>query len=103
LHWLPRLTAGISLRVPEPVARGAPDAAYPLPWTVLRWIPGEPYGDDAVADEAAAASALAVFVRELRATPVADAPPAGRRPLHELDEMTRAAIAQAAGAIDARA
>ena len=80
-HWLPRLAPRISLGIPEAVARGTPDAAYPFPWAVVRWIPGEPYGDDAVADERAAAAALAEFVGELRdAAPVAGAPPAGRRP-----------------------
>jgi aminoglycoside phosphotransferase (APT) family kinase protein len=101
-RWLPRLAPRLPLRVPEPVARGEPDAAYPLPWSVFRWIPGAPYDDD-VADEPAAAAALAAFVTALRAIPVDGAPPAGRRPLAELDEMTRSAIDRAGGAIDAAA
>jgi len=47
-----------------------------------------------VADERAAAIELARFVTELRAVPVtAGAPPGGRRPLRELDAVTREALA----------
>ena len=47
--------------------------------------------------------ALARFVHELRAIDPAGAPPAGRRPLAELDDVTREAIAAARGVIDADA
>jgi len=90
--WLPRLAPGLSLRVPEPVALGRPGTDYPLPWAVFRWLEGETYAG--VADERAAATELARFVTELRAVPVtAGAPPGGRRPLRELDAVTREALA----------
>ena len=50
-EWLPRLAPALSLRVPEPVARGAASAEYPFPWAIYRWIEGEPYADERVADE----------------------------------------------------
>ena len=51
-----------------------------------------------VADERAAAIELARFVTELRAVPVtAGAPPGGRRPLRELDAVTREALAASIG------
>ena len=91
-EWLPRLAPVLSLDVPEPVALGRPGAGYPFPWGLFRWLEGETYAG--VADERAAAVALARFVAELRAVPVtADAPPGGRRPLRELDAVTREAIA----------
>ena len=90
-EWLPRLAPALSLRVPAPVALGRPGAGYPLPWAIFRWLEGETYAG--VADERSAASELARFVTELRAIPVTvDAPPGGRRPLRELDTVTREAL-----------
>ena len=31
-RWLPTLAPQLSLGVPEPVAKGAPENGYPLPW-----------------------------------------------------------------------
>jgi aminoglycoside phosphotransferase (APT) family kinase protein len=92
LEWLPRLN--VSLPIPEPVFGGVPDEGYPFPWAVYRWIEGAPYDD--TTDERAAAEALATFVLELRAHDVAGAPPAGRAPLAELDEVTRPLLSGAA-------
>jgi aminoglycoside phosphotransferase (APT) family kinase protein len=64
---LPRLAARLTLGVAEPVGLGRPTPAYPSGWAVYRWIAGRPYAEELVDDEAAAAAALAGFVRELRA------------------------------------
>lgn len=101
--WLPRLRGRLTLQVPEPVAWGSPTEEYPLPWAVYSWVEGDPYDDALVDDEVRAANDLARFVRELRAGPVDDAPSTGRRPLLELDEATRLAIAEAADVLDAAA
>ena len=101
--WLPRLSERISLRVPEPVAEGRPTDEYPLPWAVYRWVDGDQYEDELVADERGAAEDLARFVRELRAGPVAGGPAAGRRPLAVLDEVTREAIVEAGDLLDTAA
>lgn len=98
--WLPRLAPHLALRVPEPVATGRPTSEYPLPWAILRWIEGRPYADALVQDEREAAGALAGFVAELRRINPVGAPRGGRRPLHELDEVTRAAIVASASVID---
>ena len=92
LEWLPRLAPHLPVPVPQVVATGEPGAGYPLRWAVLRWIEGEPYADDVVADEVVVARRLAAFVRALRAVDAAGAPVAGRRPLAELDVETRAAL-----------
>jgi aminoglycoside phosphotransferase (APT) family kinase protein len=110
-EWLPRLAPSLSLRVPEPVALGEPGYGYPFEWGIYRWLDGAAYAGEAgestaggggaiagrhgvVADERDAAVALAGFVAELRAVPVtADAPPGGRRPLRELDAVSREALA----------
>ena len=89
-EWLPRLAGRLSLVVPKPVAKGEPAGSYPFPWAIYGWIDGQPYADGLVADEAAAAADLARFVTELRDVDVpVGAPPGGRRPLRELDAMTR--------------
>jgi aminoglycoside phosphotransferase (APT) family kinase protein len=98
--WLPRLAPHLSLRAPKPVSAGRPAAEYPFAWAVYRWLAGQPYADDLVADEREAAADLAQFVLELRGLDPAGAPRAGRRPLRELDADTREAIESAAGVID---
>jgi aminoglycoside phosphotransferase (APT) family kinase protein len=103
LEWLPRLAASVSLRIPEPVARGRPGNGFPFPWAVYRWIEGRPYDDALVDDEGRAAEALAGFVRELGRLDPRGAPRAGRLPLRHLDEWTRAAIRSSRDGIDAEA
>ena len=102
-HWLPRLAPHLSLRVPTPIAVGRPTAAYPQRWAIYEWIDGRPYDDERVGDEEEAAETLATFLTELRCIDTAGAPRAGRRPLPELDDVTREAIAASSGVIDADA
>jgi len=103
VSWLPRLAPHLSVRVPEPVATGLPAHGYPFHWAIYRWIEGDPYRDDLVSDERSAAEDLARFVLELRRMDTLGAPRGGRRPLRELDAVTRAAIASSHDAIDADA
>jgi aminoglycoside phosphotransferase (APT) family kinase protein len=92
-RWLPKLRPCLSLRVPEPVTKGNPTSQYPFCWAIYRWIDGQAYSDELVADEQQAAADLAQFVTELRRIdPGGGAPRGGRRPLRELDAETRAAI-----------
>jgi aminoglycoside phosphotransferase (APT) family kinase protein len=102
-RWLPRLAPRLSLRVPEPVARGRPTDSYPFSWAIYGWIDGQQYADALVDDEGRAAGELAQFVRELRRIDPAGAPRGGRRPLRELDTATRSAIESARGVIDSDA
>lgn len=100
VRWLPELAPQLPLTIPEPVRLGKPCADHPLPWAVYRWIDGDPY-DALAADERPVAADLARFVAALRAVDPVGAPPAGRRPLAELDEVTRAAIAASGDLVDA--
>ena len=102
-RWLPWLAPQVPLRIPEPVAEGRPASGYPFPWAIYRWIDGQPYADELVADEQRAARDLAQFVAELRTIDPAGAPRAGRRPLRELDAGTRTAIDSSRKVIDAGA
>ena len=104
LHWLPKLAPHLSLRVPEPIGKGQPASSYPFSWAIYKWIDGQPYSDELVADEHQAAKDLAQFVVELRRVdPAVGAPRGGRKPLGELDAVTRAAIESARGVIDSDA
>jgi aminoglycoside phosphotransferase (APT) family kinase protein len=98
--WLPRLAPHLTLAIPEPVAQGSPTAAYPYPWAIYRWLEGLPYADDLIRDEREAALDLTLFIRELRSVDTRGAPPGGRRPLLELDSVTRSAIAACRDLVD---
>ena len=98
---LPYLAPNLPLRIPEPVALGAPREYYPFQWAVYRWLEGVPYADDIVHDEQEAAADLARFIVQLQQVKVlSDAPKAGRRPLQELDVQTRKALEASANVID---
>ncbi|WP_407541944.1 phosphotransferase (plasmid) [Deinococcus radiomollis] len=43
-RWLPVLAASLTWPVPVPVALGQPNRDYPFPWSVYRWLDGQPAG-----------------------------------------------------------
>ncbi len=101
-RWLVKLAPQLSLEVPKLYSLGTPTEAFPHPWAIYFWIEGQPYAAGIVENEIQMARDLANFVQELRAIDVElpDAPPAGRKPLAELDEMTRNAIDASAEFLD---
>ena len=103
LRWLPTLAPHLSLRIPEPVGKGHPTSSYPFSWALYGWIDGQPYSGKLVDDERQAAKDLACFVTELRPIDSIGAPRGGRKPLRELDAITREAIESARGVIDVEA
>jgi aminoglycoside phosphotransferase (APT) family kinase protein len=76
-RWLPVLARHLSLRIPEPVALGRPSDEFPRPWSVYRWIEGEPASVEGIASLTAFASDLACFLRELYAIDAGGGPPPG--------------------------
>ncbi|MFJ5231053.1 phosphotransferase [Kitasatospora sp. NPDC088391] len=68
--WLPRLGPALPFAVPEPVHEGVPDEAFPLAWSVYRWIEGGTPGPGSVRDWAAFGAELAAAVRALHALPL---------------------------------
>ncbi|MDG4800894.1 aminoglycoside phosphotransferase family protein [Micromonospora sp. WMMD980] len=72
------LARHLPLPVPEPVATGAPDAGYPYPWSVRRWLPGDTLASVGNLDRAAVARDLGGLLAALRRVPTAGGPAAGR-------------------------
>ena len=108
-RWLPYLAPHLPLRIPEPVAAGEATEAYPSEWAVYRWLPGRPATDVAPNDPAAAADALAAFIRALHAIDASEGPgPSAANyqrgaPLAPRDASARQGLAALAGEIDVEA
>ncbi|MFJ6516194.1 aminoglycoside phosphotransferase family protein [Streptomyces sp. NPDC091406] len=104
-RWLPRLAEQLPFPVPLPLAQGAPDKAFPRPWSVCTWLDGtNPSPGDASSSSDLLAADLAELVLALRRIDPADAPPAYRsEPLASRDPATREALAALGGVVDAEA
>lgn len=102
-HWPTVLAPHLPVEVPVPVALGRPGEGFPLPWTVLRWIPGRNPVVGALPDPHGLALDLAEFIRALREIDPVGGPRQNRGvPLGspDRDSATRAAIAQLHDDID---
>jgi len=105
-RWLPALAPLLPLPVPELVAAGRPTSEFPRPWSVYRWIAGEPAAPGQVTDQVGFASGLARFLSAFQALDTTGGPPAGDHnfwrggPLATYDEQTRQLIHLAADEID---
>lgn len=64
-EWLPRLAPLMPCSVPEPLHAGSPTTAYPLPWSIYRWIDGDEAQPETVQDWSTFGTDLATVVREL--------------------------------------
>lgn len=107
-HWLPYLAKRLPLPIPEPLAKGKPSQEYPFPWSVYRWLDGEPLalqlpGTDLVQ----LARDVAAFLSVLHAVDASDGPPAGAHNFHRggsllvYDAEARAAIEAVSDEVDA--
>ncbi|MEO5806856.1 aminoglycoside phosphotransferase family protein [Devosia sp.] len=74
-HWLPLLAPQLPIPVPVPLATGKPTADFPWPWSVYRWIDGEPVSRSI--DKLALAGDVAGFLGALQLIDATDGPPAG--------------------------
>ncbi len=105
-QWLPQLAPFLPLAIPVPLAKGAPGADYPWPWSVYHWIEGDNATHDHITDPAQVATTLAQFIAAMqRIDPTGGPPPRPDNsfrggPLVRRDEPARAAIAALHGALD---
>ncbi|MDP9331703.1 MAG: aminoglycoside phosphotransferase family protein [Actinomycetota bacterium] len=97
-RWLPILARHLPLRIPEPVAMGQPGSGFPRPWSIYRWIDGEPASVDRMAEVTAFASDLADFLAALYAIDARAGPAPGKHsffrggPVDTYDEQSRRSI-----------
>jgi aminoglycoside phosphotransferase (APT) family kinase protein len=61
-RWLPVLAAQLPLPIPEPLAKGVPGNGFPRPWSVYRWIDGDPATAEGITDMPRFAADLADFL-----------------------------------------
>ncbi len=98
-HWLPELAKHLPFAIPAPLAVGSPGFGYPWPWSVYRWVSGEPASMGQIGDPELFADDLARFQNALRAIDADTGPPAGGHnfglggPLSCYDSQMRRAIA----------
>lgn len=103
-RWLPVLGPHLPLAVPLPVASGEPEAAFPYPWGVVQWLPGELATLERLDDPVQAALDLAAFVHALRRVDATGGPLHHRgSPVRLCDEMVRRGVAGLRGELDAAA
>ena len=97
-HWLPVLAPQLPLPIPRLVARGEPDAEFPYPWSVYRWLDGEPASTARIRDLSDFATTLARFLNALGRVDATNGPAPGQHnffrgaPLGTYEEETIAAI-----------
>jgi aminoglycoside phosphotransferase (APT) family kinase protein len=107
-RWLPRLARHLPLPIPQPIAKGQPGCGFPAPWSIYRWLDGEPAALAGVADHDRLAEDLAAFLIALQAVSTEGAPPAGAHsfgrggPVSVWDEQTRSTIQLLGDEIDDR-
>lgn len=105
-RWLPRLAPLLPLPIPVPLAQGQPDEGFPWPWSVYRWLEGEPAVSARIDDLPRFAADLAGFLIALQGADATDGPAPGSHNFHRggppayYDAETRVAIDVLAGEFD---
>jgi aminoglycoside phosphotransferase (APT) family kinase protein len=106
-RWLPVLAPQVPLPIPAPITRGAPGCGFPRPWSIYRWLDGDPVAVRAVMDHDRFAADLGHFLVALHRADTAGGPRSGLHsfnrggPVSAWDDQTRATIAELADEIDA--
>lgn len=97
-QWLPVLAPQLPVAVPEPVLRNEPGCGFPRPWSLYRWLPGQPASSGHVSDLQRFARDVAGFLAALQAVDtsggtLASAHPFGRGgPLEVYDDDVHACL-----------
>lgn len=107
-RWLPILAPRLPLPVPAPLALGAPSEAFPRPWSVQTWLPGESAADTPPVDLTRFAADLGGFLTALQGIDAGDGPAPGPHnfhrggPLSTYDREVRWSLERLGGRIDVR-
>ncbi len=105
-RWLPVLAPQLTVPIPRPVAKGRPGCGFPAPWSIYRWVEGEPAAIVGVTDYDRLADDLAHFLTVLQHVPTEEGPPAGAHsfnrggPVSVWDDEARTSIDLLTGDID---
>ncbi|MGB2571246.1 aminoglycoside phosphotransferase family protein [Micromonospora citrea] len=105
-RWLPALAPELPLPIPTPLAKGEPGAGYPYPWSIYRWLDGEPASADRIADPGRFALDLAEFLAALQSVDTTDGPRPGQHnwyrggTLRTYDREARRALTALGGHVD---
>lgn len=74
VRWLPRLAPDLPVAVPDVVAVGQPSGAFPRPWAVVSWVPGDLPLALHGSQQAVLAESLGTFLQSLHAVDTTDVP-----------------------------
>ncbi len=104
--WLPRLAKQLPIPISKPIALGQACEAYPLPWSVYRWLEGE--NADTLPNTAMISFAreIATFLKALHQVNTVGAPEPGTHNFYRgaaieiYDAATREAITALEGEVD---
>jgi len=105
-RWLPVLARQLPLPIPEPLAKGVPGNGFPRPWSVYRWIDGDPATAEGLTDMPKFAADLADFLVALYQIDQAGGPRPGTHnffrggPVAAYDGETQDALGALRGHID---
>ncbi len=104
--WLPWLAPRLPLPIPVPLALGEPGNDYPWPWSVRRWMPGEPARAEGISDARRFAVQLAEFLVALQRLDATDGPPPGSHngfrgaPIQHYDRQVQRSLELLVGRVD---
>ena len=105
-RWLPVLAPQLPLPIPQPVAVGEPGCGFSRPWSVYRWIDGDPVTEDTLTDPVQFAADLAGFLGALYRVDPDGGPPPGQHnwwrggPLDVYDGQARESLRDLRGHIN---
>ncbi|MEY2475490.1 MAG: hypothetical protein QOG87_805 [Actinomycetota bacterium] len=105
-RWLPVLAPQLPLPIPQPLAKGQPGCGFPRPWSIYRWLDGDPVTGERIGDVTQFAVDLAAFLAALYAIDATDGPSAGQHSFFRgchvdvWDAQTREAIEALSGELD---
>lgn len=108
-RWLPILGPRLPVPIPVPLAQGSPGEHYPYPWSIYRWLDGEPATAERIADPIGFATELADFLAALWRVDATAGPQPGIHnwfrggTLKTYDQGTRVALGELDGHVDVAA